>query len=246
MNSGISKKVIFYSLFFLNFIQPSKSAEFYKINKINNKQSSQLIWSNLSPNKTLTNSNKSFSKNKFEQYFVNKNIVEKNSKPLLAELSQKQKELIIQSDKQSEINDVIYAEGNVSVSYKGKLLQADNLIFDKLSKKISAKGNITLSFGEQIFKISQLEYNFLDETGFLLDVKGSINSDKLITDISSHIYNSDIQNVDDLINLQKEEVLNTPDNVKNWIFSTERISIDGKNGRVTKQYFLMIYFNLNK
>ena len=42
--------------------------------------------------------------------------------------AEKQQELIIQSDKQSEINDVIYAEGNVSVSYGGKLLRADNLI----------------------------------------------------------------------------------------------------------------------
>ena len=52
--------------------------------------------------------------------------------------SENQQELIIQSDKQSEINDVIYAEGNVSVAYKGKFLKADNLIYDKLNKKIEA------------------------------------------------------------------------------------------------------------
>ena len=39
-----------------------------------------------------------------------------------------QQELIIESDKQSEINDVIYAEGNVSVSYRGKILKAEKLI----------------------------------------------------------------------------------------------------------------------
>ena len=58
--------------------------------------------------------------------------------------AENKQELIIQSDKQSEINDVIYAEGNVFVAYKGKLLKADNLIYDKLNKKISAKGNISL------------------------------------------------------------------------------------------------------
>jgi len=31
--SGISKKVIFFSFLFINFIQPSKSAELSKINK---------------------------------------------------------------------------------------------------------------------------------------------------------------------------------------------------------------------
>ena len=59
-----------------------------------------------------------------------------------------QQELIIQSDKQSEINDVIYAEGNVSVTFRGKLLKADTLIYDKLNKKISAKGNISLILGD--------------------------------------------------------------------------------------------------
>ena len=237
MNSGISKKVIFYSFFFINFIQPSESADFYKNYKIENKSSSQLIWSKLSKSKNLTNSNQPFSEKNFEQILFNQKLVEKNSEPLLTELNQKQEELVIQSDKQSEVNDVIYAEGNVSVSYEGKLLQADKLIFDKLGKKISAKGNITLSFGEQIFKMSQLEYNLKDETGYLLDVKGAINSDKLITDISSNIYKSDIQNVNDLINLQKKEVLNTPDKVTNWIFSTERINIDGKKWKSNKAIF---------
>ena len=96
----------------------------------------------------------------------------------LAELRPKQEKSVIQSDKQYEKNNVIYAEGNVSVTYKGKLLSADNIIYDKQNKNIRAEGNITLIFGEQIFKISQLEYNFKDETGYLLDVKGVINSDK--------------------------------------------------------------------
>ena len=40
------------------------------------------------------------------------------------------------STSQSEIKDVIYAKGNVSLSYKGKFLKADNLIYDKSKKKI--------------------------------------------------------------------------------------------------------------
>ena len=60
----------------------------------------------------------------------------KKKDSLLFAKAENQQELIIQSDKQSEISDVIYAEGNVSVSYKGKLLKADKLIYDKLNKKI--------------------------------------------------------------------------------------------------------------
>ena len=70
-------------------------------------------------------------------------------------VNKNQNEIVIQSDKQTEINDVIYAEGNVSLSYRGKLLKADNLTYDKLNKQISAKGNILIVFGDQIFKVEQ-------------------------------------------------------------------------------------------
>ena len=89
-----------------------------------------------------------------------KKFLKKNSDSFLVAKAENQQELIIQSDKQSEINDVIYAEGNVSVSYRGKLLKADNLIYDKLNKKISAKGNISLELGDQFFKVSQLRVQF--------------------------------------------------------------------------------------
>ena len=104
--------------------------------------------------------------------------------PYLANISENQQELIIQSDEQSEINNVIYAKGNVSVSYKGKLLKADNLIYDKLNKKISANGNIALILGDQIFKVSRLEYSFISEKGYLLDVEGSINTNTFMDDLS--------------------------------------------------------------
>jgi len=42
--SGITKKVIFFSFLFINFLQPSKSAEFVKINKnINNQNLNKKI-----------------------------------------------------------------------------------------------------------------------------------------------------------------------------------------------------------
>ena len=93
------------------------------------------------------------------------NLLQKDLDLFLVAKAEKQQELIIQSDKQSEINDVIYAEGNVNVSYRGKLLKADTLTYDKLNKKISAKGNISLELGDQFFKFSQLEYSFKSEKG---------------------------------------------------------------------------------
>ena len=221
---------------FLNYTQQIKSADFYKVSEENNNRLNKLNWSQISNNKKLSKFSKIFS-------YYNENISQENQisnkklESLPANVSRNNDELVIQSDKQSEKNNVIYAEGNVSVAYRGKFLRADSIIFDKLRRTISAKGNITLFFGEQIFKISQLEYNFKNGKGYLLDVKGSINSDKLFTDISRNFNYSDLQKLDDLLNLQKKEVSNTPDKVSNWIFSTERINIDGDKWKSKKALF---------
>ncbi len=207
--AGISKKVISISLLFINLLQPSKSADLEKINRSENNTETELI-----------------------------NLKRSNKSELLLVVNSKQlNEIVIQSDKQSEINDVIYAEGNVSLSYRGKLLQADNLTYDKLNKEISAKGNIVLILGDQIFKVSKLEYNFISEKGYLLDVQGSINTNTLMDDLSSNFSLLDSNKLESLFKLEKEEALNTPGKINNWIFSTERISIDGKKWKSNKAIF---------
>jgi len=176
-------------------------------------------------------------KNKFDLITLEKKLLKQYSDPLLAFISEKPKEIIIQSDKQSEINNIIYAEGNVLVSYKGKLLIADNLIYDKLNKKISAKGNIELILGDQIFKVSHLEYSFISEKGYLLDVKGSINTSTLLDDLSSNFKSSDSNELESLLGLRKKEVINTPNKVENWLFFTDKITIDGKKWKSRRALF---------
>ena len=129
MISGISKKVIFFSFLFINFVQPSKSADLSKINKdINNPN---IIILSVVPNLGISsNSQISSLSNDLDDDKDYVNILKKKIAPLLVAKAENHQELIIQSDKQSEINGVIYAEGNVSVSFRGKLLRADNLIYD--------------------------------------------------------------------------------------------------------------------
>lgn len=221
MISGISKKVIFFSFLFINFLQLSKSAEFVKINKNINNQNSKFIWINTFE-ETLSSSSEISVEN---TSYVN--LSKENLDLFLMAKAEKQEELIIQSDKQSEINDVIYAEGNVYVSYRGKLLKADTLIYDKLNKKFSAKGNISLELGDQFFNVAQLEYSFITKKGYLLDVKGSINTNTLMDDLSSNFSVSDIKKVDRLLKIKKNEVLYTPNKVENWLFNTDKMTIDG-------------------
>ncbi len=231
MISRISKKLIFFTFLFINSLQPSKSAEFEKINKNINNQNINLIWSKTSNDQSLLSTSKISDDNTF---FIK---LKKNLESFLLVKAENQKELIIQSDKQSEINDVIYADGNVSVSYGGKLLRADNLIYDKLNKKINATGNIALILGDQLFKVSQFEYNFISKKGYLLDVKGNIKTNNLIDDLSSNFSLSDSQKLGSLIELKKKEVINTPNVVQNWLFFTDKMIIDGDKWKSKKAIF---------
>ncbi len=111
MISGITKKVIFLSFLFINFLQPSKSVELAKINKNINIQKNSLILKKNFNEEYLPNIPKI---SNYNTSYVN--LLQKNFDSFLVAKAEKQQELIIQSDKQSEINDVIYAEGNVLVS----------------------------------------------------------------------------------------------------------------------------------
>ncbi len=232
MISGISKKLIFFFFLFINFLQPSKSSEFAKINKNINNKNTKFLWANSHVEKDYLSNLKNF--NDQNSYL---NLLKKNFDSFLVAKAETQQELIIQSDKQSEINDVIYAEGNVSVSFRGKLLRADNLIYDKSNKKINATGNIVLVLGDQLFKVSQLEYSFISEKGYLLDVKGSINTNNLIDDLSSNFSLLDSNKIENLLKFKKKEVFYTPGKIENWLFFTDKISIDGQNWESEKAVF---------
>jgi len=234
--SGISKKVIFFSFLFINFLEPSISAQFSKINKNINSQNKKSTILNFSNVEIPPNShNKIFRNNFYDDSGYE--FLKKKSDTLLVAKSKNQQELIIQSDKQYEINNVIFAEGNVSVSYRGRLIKADNLIYDKLNKNIEARGNITFILGDQIFRVSQLEYSFISERGYLLDVKGNINTNTLIDDIAANFSLSDSKKLETLLDFKKKEVINTPNNVQNWLFSTDKMTIDGDKWKSKKAIF---------
>ncbi len=237
MISGISKKVIFFSFLFINFLEPTKSVEISKINKKFHNRDIKLtiLNSNNVENPSILHNN--VLRNNLYDFPTYVEFFKKKPDSLLVAKAKNQQELIIQSDKQSEINDVLYAEGNVSVSYRGKLLKADNLIYDKLNKKIESKGNITFILGDQIFRASQLEYSFISEKGYLLDVKGVINTNTFIDDITSNFSLSDSKKLENLIDLNKKAVINTPDNVENWVFFTEEMNIDGDKWKSKKAIF---------
>ena len=167
----------------------------------------------------------------------NNNAITEKLLPKQISYKNKKDELEIQSDTQSENNNTLYAEGNVLVSYRGKFLKADKLLYDKSTKTLTAKGDIKLIIGQQIFKINQIQYDIANKKGYLLNVNGLINTNNFVDDIIANFSDSDIKKIESLLTIKKEKVLYTPGKVNNWVFSAEKINIDDITWKTEKAVF---------
>ena len=216
-------KAIFFVSALINLTPSSKATQFFAIDSKNFSQSKSVNWinnvfpkninvSSKTPLPRSENNDKSNSKNEILHPYKD------GSQTLLANSFDDKNELEIQSEIQSEENNILKAKGNVLVFYQGKILKADSLIYDKRQKTVSARGNISLSIGEQLFKMNRFQYDFNSKKGYLFDVKGLIKTDNLIDDLFSNVETSDIKNIEISKEIFKEKVLNTPGALKNWIF----------------------------
>ena len=85
----------------------------------------------------------------------------------------------IESDIQKQIDSVFIAEGNVVVRTNNAMIIADEFRYDRNLKKLNIDGNIKFKSNSQFFIAKKIEYNFLNKKGFILDVYGSIDFDRL-------------------------------------------------------------------
>ncbi len=216
----------------LNLFTPGKAIQSLAIETKNNLQTKNFLLNKkalpknikLSQQKSSNKYKFNFTKNTKNNTFKN---ARKNSSSLLANLSNGKKELEIQSKLQSEEDNILKAEGDVLVLYKGNILKADSLIHDKTKKIIIANGNVSLNIGEQIFKMVSLKYDFNNKKGYLLGVKALIKTDNLIEDLFSNFEKLDIKKNQILKDIKKDKVRVTPNSLENWVFFTDKIQIDG-------------------
>ena len=201
--------------------------------KVNNKKNDEKLVTDQTINdkknneKLITDQEVNSSKNNKESSLKTDSFNYKNKKEGLE----------IKSDIQSQKNNTLFARGNVLVSYQGKFLKADALIYDKSTKILKASGDIRLIIGEQIFKVDQIEYNFAEKKGFMLNVSGLINTKNFVDDIIADFSDSDIKKIESLKEIRKEQVSNTPGEVDNWILSANKINIDGDIWKSEKAIF---------
>ena len=135
-------------------------------------------------------------------------------------------EVLIESKVQSEKNNILYAEEDVIVRYKGNILKVDKLLFDKKNKVLKAEGNIQLKINNQIFKADEIEYDFVRKIGYFKNLVGFINLDSIISDFDSESQISYENFLSKIPSIQKDKITYTPQKNTNWIFSTKYIKID--------------------
>ncbi len=235
-------KAIFFVSALINLSPSGKAAQvFAKDSKIFF-QPKSVDWVNLDFSKNIT-----ISRNVLFQKYKDKiitNSKDKNfqnkrnqSSLLLANNAYIKNELEIQSEIQSEENNILKAKGNVVVFYRGNILKADSLIYDKTQNTLSAQGNISLSIGEQLLKMNSIKYDFNNKKGYLLAVKGLIKTSNLLNDLSSDFESSTIKKFEITKDIDKEKVLYTSRDVKNWVLITDKIEIDGEKWKSKKAIF---------
>ena len=234
---NLIKSIVFISAL-INLSPSGKASQFFINDAKISSQSKNINWVNKGfPKHLYVSSNSSFQNYRSNSKDQILQIYRDESQLLVTNSLDNKNELEIQSEIQSEENNILKAKGNVLVFYRGNILKADTLIYDKTQKTVSAKGNISLSIGEQLFKMNSFQYDFNSKKGYLLDVKGLIKTDNLIDDLFSNFETSDLNNIEISKEIFKEKVLNTPRAVKNWVFITDKIEIDGEKWKSDKAIF---------
>lgn len=84
--------------------------------------------------------------------------------------------VVLESDTQSKHGDVYLLSGDVEITYRGHVLHADSISYDKATGEVIADGHVRLTGGEndESLQASRGTYNLRTETGRFYDVKGSV------------------------------------------------------------------------
>ena len=217
----------FYSIFVLiNLFNPIDCFAYTKFsnNDFLERENNKLNWdNNISSTNLLINENFGIFLDEDQKLVLNESINDKQA-------------LEIQSDTQYQENNIIYAEGNVVITFKGNRLIADSLVYDQINERFDASGNIKLIIGEQSFKAERIKYDFKSQKGKLSKVKGLIKTKNLLENINLSSGDSGEPSTT-FQEIRKKKVLYTPDGVNNWIFSTDELIVENNQWMAKKAVF---------
>ena len=242
------KKLIFIFFVYLNTSAPIAANQFKNSSKLINNLDKYSYEDKIFIDENNKRNHKTFKKfliadNDYSDINSIKNVAEEEASPNSEIIGIN--ELIIESLIQSEKDNTFFAKDNVIVNFKGNILMADSLKYDKQKKIAFAEGNVRLIIKNQIFEAQSIEYDFIQKKGILLNVKGLINSRDIISDFDFTNPTNSFKDLKNIPKIPRNKVLNTPDEVFNWIFMIDKLTIDKDTWFTKKAYFTndLIYTN---
>ncbi len=156
----------------------------------------------------------------------------------------------IESDSQYFEGDIFYAQGNVKVLLPNGILTADKISYDKSKKLFIAYKNLNFKKGEQFFKADYLEYDFLNNSGYIKNVYGIIDFRSIQKDlrigykaVKNNVCKKELLDLNDLpsevefLSSSNERYKNIIglkklkldfSTIKNWRFKSKRIDLKEK------------------
>ncbi len=180
---------------------------------------------------------KSLTSNEFANKLNNENHSNIVYRENLENLKYINNELEIESNIQSEKDNILNAEGNVVVRYKGHVFIANSLTYDKNTKIGYAVGDIKARINNQLFFAEKISYDFHENKGILFKVKGFINTNNLLSDLDFTLSTTNPETKSIIKDLKKKRVLHTPGELTNWIFTAEELTIQDDMWVTDKAFF---------
>jgi len=112
----------------------------------------------------------------------------------------------IDSDLQYRDKDVFFAEGNAIIYLSEATLSGELVKYDLKAKVLTVVGNVIFKKGNQYFEASELNYNLKEDTGYIYDVYGLLDSKTFAKDFKLELNN----NVRKLEKVEKIQSINQP------------------------------------
>ncbi len=208
----------------------------------------QLVLANNLPLGNKIISKNSFSTTKLKSDTYNLFELQKFLRNLVANLNDSEinypskfNDIEILSDKQINSKDKLVVEGNIVVKSKNAILKADRLVYDKNLKIFYIKGSIEFKADDQFIIASEVKYDLRNKKGFLKDIYGSVNLNKLgqlrlksdsdIENLNENsLTNKDIKNVisSDVstLGLSPRKIKVDFGKIQKWRFKSDQINIE--------------------
>ena len=139
----------------------------------------------------------------------------------------------IDSDIQYRDKDVFFAEGNAIIYLSDATLSGDLVKYDSGNKLLTVVGNVIFKKGEQYFEASKLTYNLKEDTGYINDVYGLLDSKTFSNDFKLEFN----KNKKKLEQSQKKESTNQPRYVNTATIGIANQFEDDKSLNITKAEF---------